>query len=578
MRILKYKPSRIARIARRNRQELIRAGLTRRDLFKMGLLTSAGYLVAKSGLSARADGFRTAKDFEEISPPTTPWVEELPIPQVAQPTVLSPAPGELPVAGEAPRAAHAYWSQFLPQHTYEVSAQEVQHSFHSDLPANNIWGWGGTFPGTTFHARYGEPIVVRFRNQLPTLAQHSGFGRPEVVTHLHNAHTASASDGFPADFYGTGVFKDNHYINAYAGFSTGQFGPLGDPREALGTLWYHDHRFDFTAQNVYRGLAGFYLLFDDKDTGDETDTSPGALRLPSGEYDVPLMLSDKVFDEDGQLYYDLFNLDGILGDKFLVNGKIQPVFRVARRKYRFRILNAGPSRFVQLYLSNGQQFIQIGNDGNLLPAPITRRYIRLSGAERADVIIDFSNANIGDQFYLENRLEQDDGRGPDDDLLDPDERQRYLRFIVDRDAPDPSQVPSVLRELPPIDFNEVVRSRTFEFERTNGAWAVNDEFFDPSVSVANPTQNTAEIWTLTNDSGGWSHPIHIHMEEFRILSINGRQPRPHLVSRKDVVELGENTEVEVFIRFRDFLGRYPMHCHNTVHEDHAMMVRFDVVP
>jgi FtsP/CotA-like multicopper oxidase with cupredoxin domain len=576
MRILKYKPSRLTRTARRNRQEIISAGLSRRDLVKMGLLTGAGYLVAKSGLSARAQLAGTLND-DPSSPPTTPWVEDLPIPQLAQPVTLNPAPAASPITGEFQRGVHQHWNTFPATHTYELVAQQFQHSFHPAYPTNTAWGWGGSTPGKTIHARYGQPIVVRYRNGLPTLAQHSGFGRPEVSTHLHNSHSGSPSDGYPMDFYGAGVFKDSHYPNAYAGFASTHPG-AGDPNEALGTLWYHDHRVDFTSQNVYRGLAGFYFLFDAKDSGNETDTTPGALRLPSGQYDVPLMLADRVFDEDGQLYFDLFNLDGILGDKFLVNGKIQPRFKVARRKYRFRILNTGPSRFVQLYLSNGQNFVQIANDGNLLPAPVTRPFIRLSVAERADVIIDFTNARIGDQIYLVNRLAQDDGRGPDDDILPWSESNYYLRFDVDRDAADPSLVPSSLRPLPSINFNEVVRSRTFEFERTNGAWAVNGQFFNPNVVAANPQLNTAEIWTLRNSSGGWSHPVHIHFEEFRILSINGSPPPAHLVSRKDVVELGENTEVEVFIRFRDFTGRYVMHCHNTLHEDHAMMVRWDIVP
>src|SRR5690606_199365 len=118
--------------------------------------------------------------------------------------------------------------------------------------------------------------------------------------------------------------------------------PKGDPREALGTLWFHDHRMDFTAPNVYRGLAGFYLLFDHIDSGNENDPSPTALRLPSGvgDFDIPLMVQDKKFDSGGYIQFDQFNNDGILGNKHLVNGKIQPYFPVLRRKYRFRILNA----------------------------------------------------------------------------------------------------------------------------------------------------------------------------------------------------------------------------------------------
>ena len=147
---------------------------------------------------------------------------------------------------------------------------------------------------------------------------------------------------------------------------------------------------DFTASNVYAGLSGFYLLFDEKDSGDENDPNPAAWRLPSGKYDVPLILHDVLFDSYGQASFNPFNTDGILGDKFTVNRTIQPFFRVEPRKYRFRILNGGPSRFYQLYLSTGQPFAVITGDGNFLPQPVVAESLYLSVAQRADVIIDFS--------------------------------------------------------------------------------------------------------------------------------------------------------------------------------------------
>jgi FtsP/CotA-like multicopper oxidase with cupredoxin domain len=543
-----------------NRQELIKARLTRRDLMKLGLLTSTGYLVAKNGLSARASG-----DDTPHSPPTTPFIAPLPIAPIAQPEVLTPAPAADPVPGEAPRARHQLWEQFLPQKTYRLREQQTLHSFHPQLPPSEVWAFDGIIPAPVFQARYGEPIVVRIHNDLPP--GHVGFGVPQTTTHLHNSHSASESDGFAGDFYNSGLFKDYHYANFYAG---------GDPREALGTLWYHDHRVDFTTQNVYKGLAGTYCLTDDVDSGNETDPNPAALRLPSGDFDVPMMFADKVFDQDGQLAFDAFNFDGILGDKFTVNGAIQPFMKVARRKYRFRLVNAGPSRFYQFFLSSGQRFTLIATDGNLLPAPLSVQSIPISVAERADVIIDFSNNNIGDQIFLQNRLEQVDGRGPTGELLNPG--TPIVRFDVDRDAPDPSRVPDRLRPLPPVNLAEVVATRTFRFERTNGAWAINDQFFDVNRARATPRRGTAEIWVLQNNSGGWSHPVHIHLEEFQILSRNGRTPPAIERGRKDVVTLGPNSEARVFLRFRDFLGKYLMHCHNTVHEDHAMMLRWDVVP
>ncbi|WP_394850166.1 multicopper oxidase domain-containing protein [Pendulispora brunnea] len=575
MRLLKWRPSKLGLIARRNRQEIIAAGLTRRELLKMGLISASGYLVSKGGLSAWASGGISTL----ASPPTAPFTEELVIPRVAQPTVLSPAPAEAPIAGEVARGNHLFWNSRPPQKAYELVAQPIQHRFHAQLPLNSAWGWGGTVPGPTFHARYGEPITVRMRNALPAIAQHTGFGRPEVSTHLHNLHNASASDGFPADFYETGLFKDHHYLNMYAGFTLPEFAPLGDPREALGTLWYHDHRVDFTAQNTYRGLSGFYLLFDALDSGDERDPNPVALRLPSGEFDVPLQIVDRVFDQDGQLLFDLFNLDGIIGDKFIVNGKIQPFFRVARRKYRFRLLNSGPSRFYEFFLSNGASFTHIANDGNLLPAPVAAQSVRLAVAERVDVIIDFSNYAIGDKIYLENRLEQVDGRGPTGNILPPGQGNMVLEFRVDRDAPDPSRVPAALRELPPVDTTAAAVTRVWDFGRSQGAWTVNNAFFDANVIRARPRQDTAEIWVLRNTSGGWSHPIHIHFEEFQVITLDGAPPTLRNAGRKDVLELGRanGSEARVFLRFRDMKGRYVMHCHNTVHEDHAMMIRWDIV-
>jgi len=186
-------------------------------------------------------------------------------------------------------------------------------------------------------------VLVRNFNDLP--AQNGGVGMNSVTTHLHNAHTPSESDGFPCDFFPSGKFYDQHYPNQLAGFGT-THQPNGDPNESLGTLWYHDHRVDFTSQNVYKGLTGFYCLFNNQDTGNETT----GFRLPGVpdpnnfyaplKYDVPLMLADRVFDPStGILFFDLFNFDGILGDKFLVNGKIQPFFEVEPRRYRFRILD-----------------------------------------------------------------------------------------------------------------------------------------------------------------------------------------------------------------------------------------------
>lgn len=583
------------RNAAKNRREIIAARLSRRDLIKAGLLTSAGYLIQKNGLSARAQfggggSFGSGCDrrwFDgsggngtPVSPPTTPFVEPMPIPPIAQPVAsLSPAPTVNPntAAGEARTRPHQALTTLAPQKFYEVHQREALVSMHPQLPLQRVWTFNGTVPGQTYVARYGEPILVRNFNDLPN--DNGGFGIQSVSTHLHNGHTPSESDGFPCDFFGQNKWYDQHYPNVLAGFASSH-PPNGDINESMSTLWYHDHRVDFTSQNVYKGLAGFYLLFNQFDTGDETT----GFRLPSfPNFDIPMMFNDKNFDpDDGLLAFDLANRDGILGDKFLVNGKIQPFFEVKRRRYRFRWLNGGPSRFYRFYLTKSDltnhPFWVISNDGNLLKNPVqTTTGLMIAVAERMDVIVDFSSFPAGSIIHLENRLEQCDGAGPTNNILPAGQGAKVLQFRV---VSDPVTDNSVNPATNPTFYQVPTRvteqiTRCFKFDRNNGQWVINDKLFDCNDVRFRVKRNNAEIWQL---SGGfnWSHPIHIHFEEHQVLERNRSLPTLIERGRKDVIRLGENDDVKIYFRFRDFVGRYPMHCHNVIHEDHAMMLRFDI--
>lgn len=262
---------------------------TRRNILKLGAATGGVILGAPYILTSRkaalvADVQAMDGDHGDggpTSPPTTPFMAALPVPTPKAPVAaLSPAPDT---------SKFQHYSRFPAKEFYEVNVQQALHSFHPELPLNTIWGYDGTIPGSLFHARYGKPMIVRFRNNLP--ATSTGFGDPNIITHLHNGHTGSESDGFAGDFYSPGKYKDHHYPHMLAG---------GDPREAMNTLWYHDHRVDFTSQNVYKGLAGSFFLFDELDSGDETDTNPSAFRLPSGPYDVPIVLTDRRFDSNAR--------------------------------------------------------------------------------------------------------------------------------------------------------------------------------------------------------------------------------------------------------------------------------------
>ena len=606
-------------------------------------------------------------------------------------------------------------------------------------------------PGPTFKANYDEPILVRRINDLPEVgANPEGHARlqfalPSTTTHLHNAHTASESDGFPNDWINPGEYWDHHYGNFAQGY---------DAREKLTTLWYHDHRMDFTAANVYAGLDGFYLLFDEQDVNFPEEGIPDSeltksqkaskdehekawkkgWQLPAGNFDIPLILHDLYFKEDKnktpQLAFDGFNTDGILGDRFTVNRTIQPRLEVQNRKYRLRLLNGGPSRFYDLVLYTkdgiieeegdepGGPFIIITGDGNFQPSPLLAKSVYLGVAQRVDVILDFSQYKDGDRIYLVNQLEQINGRGPTERLLQPRDgdmeaffqANAVLRFdVVPKKKEDDSRFPLKFRDLPPVDLSEVKRERVWEFDYDGGLWTINGKTFDPNRIDAGIEQDSAEIWTFRNTGNSWHHPIHSHFTEFIILEINDRLhyqgqvqtgarldtadgltqtfsnikdirdefrlfrnkyfgPGPKSYAqekdpakkyawtapdkerdiiqqierdygpqgvkafqeliklppsvidlildlrfeelrfdtyaryatwtrfypifglgdvridrfmggpRRDVALLLPSWEVKVFMRWKDFVGKHVMHCHNVVHEDHAMMIRWEIFP
>ena len=605
MHLLKYRLTKRQRDVLRNRKELIKGEISRRDLLKLGLMTGAGVLV--DGLSvSKAFGSSTCGSRHTslcvVSPPIQPFLDLLPTPRdgtwrVQTPTTLSPAPTVDPntAAGEGRTISHQAFTQFPPQLFYAVTQKAGALRITSDptIAAQNLWGYAiGTptnnnpinVPGPLYVQNYNVPILVRNFNQLP--ADNGGFGKNSVTTHLHNGHTPSESDGNPCDFFENGQFYDQHYPNVYAGINSTHPG-TGDIREALHTLWYHDHRVDFTAQNTYKGLAGMYLLFNDHDTGDELT----GFHLPSfPQFDMPMVFNDKVIDPTtGQIFFDLFNLDGFLGDRFLVNGKVQPVLHVSPRRYRFRWLDTGPSRFYQLFLTDltnlsaNNTFWQISTDGNLTDKPYQVSSARLGVSERVDVIVDFTG-KAGKTFYIENRLQQTDGRGPiGDNLFSAGQGDLLLKIVVDGpvvndNSANPANITAFYGFPSTTDTPRV--SRQFDFDNKNGNWTINDKLFACDDIRFQVLKNSVEKWTLNNKGRDWHHPVHIHFEEFQTLSINGQAPATSPLvqkGRKDVARLESRDTHVLFFRFRDFHGKYPIHCHNVVHEDHAMMARFDIV-
>jgi FtsP/CotA-like multicopper oxidase with cupredoxin domain len=396
----------------------------------------------------------------------------------------------------------------------------------------------------------------------------------------------------------------------------------------MSTHWFHDHMFTFTSQNVYKGNAAMFNIYSALDRGNEGINDGVNLRLPSGtlkswgnlEYDINLMLAEKAFDASGQLFMDIFQFDGFLGDAMTVNLTYKPFFEVERRKYRFRILNASVSRFFKVAVADAQgkevPFFQIANDGNLFPNVITLTELDEQGiAERYDIVVDFSRFNVGDKCWFVNLCEHQNGKKPLADLTmaqalsgastDPCVG-KFLEFRIVRDPAqaDQSQCFNGMVMIPNPDLSNVPvsRQRTFTFGSgasqplpdrpenfTTGAggqrgpWGVATDK-GPMLNAswgrisAAPSYGTREIWTLQNGGGGWDHPIHIHFEEGQVLARNGKASNVPAweKGRKDVYRLRPGGSVTLTMQFRDWGGMFMEHCHNTVHEDNAMLVRWEI--
>ena len=578
-----------------------------------------------------------------------------------------------PMEGRPPGEifAHQRWSEYFPKVGYVMSLGQVAANtrFHPSMPAqapNSVWSYGpgrftrGLMPPPLFKGRYGEPILTRIYNNTPvSRAENGGFGRNETQLHFHNAHNGAESDGasnvhhFPGTFYdyrwSTSLARrdkiNKDATDRRASGPDGNGGLVlvpGDFRELQGTMWCHDHRFFFTAENVYKGNLGAVNYYSGRDRGNEVLNDGVNLRLPSGkqldwgniDFDVNLVLSDCAFGQDGQLFFDIFDTDGFLGDVPLVNMQYAPFMEVLPRKYRFRLLNACMSRFLKLAFADSSGNVMpiqfICNDGNLVVSPIAIRELDFQGvAERYDVIVDFSTVRIGDRVRLVNTHEQTNGRktgkvlsmrdalrgSRDDPMVGPMLEFRVSGQVQSVDVPgvtlragdarsaDNVIIPAALTEQIPIV--SPVRERFIELKRSEGdsrnpvtgqctpdcsevvpgfPWSirVNGEsthsFNANRISTLIPKPGEVEHWTLVNGGGGWDHPIHLHFEE-GITMNRGSNPIPDTekLVRKDVWRVMDSTRVQFQVQFGEFGGSYVTHCHNTVHEDFAMLMRIQIL-
>jgi spore coat protein A, manganese oxidase len=391
-----------------------------------------------------------------------------------------------------------------------------------------VYGYDGIYPGPTIRARKGRTAVVEVKNGLPF---HQNI-------HLHGGVTPAAHDGHPMQLIAPGESFTYRYPNG----------------QDAASLWYHDHAHGLSARTMYYGLSGFYIVEDDLEA---------ELNLPAGDYDLPLVIQDRAFNEDASLRY-LENIDeGFMGDTIVVNGAVSPRVTVKRALYRLRFLNASNARWYQLRIGNQASMVQIGGDGGLLEAPVARNPVPLAPAERVDVIVDFRRAAAGSQVDLTN-------------VLGDANTAAVLRFDVSNKSASSGRVPGRLR--PQESIPAPVASRRWELMfSTTGAprWQMSGLEFDMERIDARPKLNTTERWMFVNSSHR-PHPMHLHGFHFRVLERSSGTVHPGDRAWKDTTMVDVDETVIVQPRFGPYPGRYVFHCHNMEHQEKAMMLQMEV--
>jgi FtsP/CotA-like multicopper oxidase with cupredoxin domain len=431
-----------------------------------------------------------------------------------------------------------------------------------------VMGYEGLVPAKRIDVEQGTPIEMTMHNQM--LEPHPIYQAPvHISTHLHGSASLPQYDGYASDVTLPGQRKTYRYPNV----------------QPARTLWYHDHGVHYTAQNAYSGLASQYHLHDEQER-ELLPTYAGA-EDPRSEFDVAITLSDMMFQADGSQLYDDRTHSGLWGDVVLVNGRPWPRMKVKRRIYRFRVLNASISRSYKPTLSPAGQMHMVATDGGLMPKTQAVTSYRHAPSERYEFLIDFSQfptLAAGTLIELGN-LSNPNNR-------DFDFTNKIMAFELtdepfDTSGPAATKLPGDLNtsnEVMALKPGDATRTRLIRVQKSDvtGEWHLNGETWQDVMDsgykkvIADPKLNATEIWELQNSSGGWFHPIHIHLLDFQILSRNGRDPHPWERGPKDVAYVGEGETVKVLMKFGPHKGKYMVHCHNLPHEDHDMMHQFSV--
>lgn len=406
----------------------------------------------------------------------------------------------------------------------------------------DTWGLNGTYLGPTLRASQGDEVLINVTN-----------GVDETTTlHWHGMHLPAEMDGGPHQMIAPGD----------------TWSPTWTIDQPAATLWYHPHIHGATAEHVYRGAAGMFLL---------DDPELQALDLPDtyGVDDIPLIVQDKNFNGDGSLNYGekFLGSVGVLGDTILANGTYSPYFEATTELVRFRVLNASNARVYNLGFTDDREYALIGTDSGLLEQPVTLTRLQLSPGERAEIVVRVSS---GDEVILRS-FEPDLGLDFAGDRLDGgDDTFDILQIRAAEQLTPSARLPSELVSIDRPDEASASRTRTFEL---NGGSRINDQKMDMGRIDEVVTEGDTEIWEVTNGSDRY-HNFHVHMVHFIVLSIDGEEPPPELSGWKDTVFVPPDSTVRFIARFEGYSdpdSPYMFHCHVLMHEDDGMMGQFVVV-
>ena len=415
---------------------------------------------------------------------------------------------------------------------FELTAQAGTAQLLPGKPTDT-WGFNGSYLGPTLRAERGEAVRVKVSNELDQTTS----------VHWHGMHLPAEADGGPHQPVAPGE----------------TWTPSWTIDQPAATLWYHPHPHGATEEHVNRGLAGMFLI-DDPD-------SPVAERLPHryGVDDVPLVVQDKRFSDDGEIR------SGGRGDDLLVNGTYGPRFDVTTDRVRLRLLNASGQRVFNFGFSDNRRFLMIGSDGGLLPSPVSSDRVQLSPGERAEVVVTMAP---GEDVVLRSFAADLAGNVFAERFNGGQDEFDVLQLRVAERLQASPEVPSSLAPAPQLDVSEA-RTRRFELndQQINGKTMAMSRV-DETVELG-----TTEVWEVRN-ADGQHHNFHVHDVQFQVLSVDGARPGPQLQGWKDTVFLPPGGSVRLAMQFTDYADSdtpYMFHCHLLQHEDSGMMGQFVVV-